>query len=196
MLQNRSLLPKVEVLSPQGDKTSICCIKLLQSVLNFYYHKITKKCKGGGYPLPLLKTSACKFLSAKGCPPPASAHAHVAEKVKTQCNIEFTYAEKNQTNAINATMSPLKQTFQVYFWKCTMERNATNVTLLLPRQAIWGDIWKHTVEKSQTNETNATMLLRIGFICFFWCRQFQETFDNTHCRKVEQIKPGHETRVT
>ena len=32
------------------------------------------------------------FLSAKGCPPPASAHAHVAEKVKTQCNIEFTYA--------------------------------------------------------------------------------------------------------
>ena len=65
MLQNRSLLPKVEVLSPQGDKTSICCIKLLQSVLNFYYHKITKKCKGGGYP-----------------PPP-----HVAEKVRTQCNI-------------------------------------------------------------------------------------------------------------
>ena len=30
-------------------------------------------------------------MSAKGCPPPASAHAHVAEKVKTQCNIEFTY---------------------------------------------------------------------------------------------------------
>ena len=51
MLQNRSLLPKVEVLSPKGDKTSICCIKLLQSVLNFYYHKITKKCrlKGGKF---------------------------------------------------------------------------------------------------------------------------------------------------
>ena len=64
MLQNRSLLPKVEVLSPQGDKTSICCIKLLQSVKNFYYHKIIKKCKEGGYTPP-----------------------HVAEKGRTQCNI-------------------------------------------------------------------------------------------------------------
>ena len=36
MLKNRSLLPKVEVLLPRGDKTSICCVKLLQSVQNFY----------------------------------------------------------------------------------------------------------------------------------------------------------------
>ena len=36
MLQNRSLLPEVEVLSHKGDKTSICCVKLLQSVWNFY----------------------------------------------------------------------------------------------------------------------------------------------------------------
>ena len=36
MLQNRSLLPKVEVLSHKGDKTSICCNKLLQLVENFY----------------------------------------------------------------------------------------------------------------------------------------------------------------
>ena len=34
MLQNRSLLPKVEVLSHKGDKTSICCVKLLQLVSN------------------------------------------------------------------------------------------------------------------------------------------------------------------
>ena len=52
MLQNRSLLPKVEVLSLRGDKTSIWCVKLLQSVQNFYHHKITKKCRGG-YPPPL-----------------------------------------------------------------------------------------------------------------------------------------------
>ena len=36
MVQNRSLLPEVEVLSHKGDKTSICCIKLLQLVQNFY----------------------------------------------------------------------------------------------------------------------------------------------------------------
>ena len=67
MLQNRSLLPKVEVLSPQGDKTSICCNKLLQSVSNFYYHKITKICRGGG--VPPLRTAENFNQSAKGCPP-------------------------------------------------------------------------------------------------------------------------------
>ena len=72
MLQNRSLLLKVEVLSLRGDKTSICCVKLLQSILNFYHHKITKKCRGGRYP-PSLKTSACKFSSAKGYLNPPSA---------------------------------------------------------------------------------------------------------------------------
>ena len=81
MLQNRSLLLKVEVLSLRGDKTSICCVKLLQSILNFYHHKITKKCRGGRYP-PSLKTSACKFLSAKGYPNPPSAHGHLAERVR------------------------------------------------------------------------------------------------------------------
>ena len=61
MLQNRSLLPKVEVLSLRGDKTSICCVKLLQSILNFYHHKITKKCRGGeggNPPLPLNRLPA------------------------------------------------------------------------------------------------------------------------------------------
>ena len=46
MLQSRSLIPKVEVLSLRGDKTSICCVKVLQSIWNFYHHKIAKKCRG------------------------------------------------------------------------------------------------------------------------------------------------------
>ena len=62
MLQNRSLLPKVEVLSLRGDKTSIWCVKLLQSVQNFYHHKITKK--WGVFPPPL-KTSACNFCQPR-----------------------------------------------------------------------------------------------------------------------------------
>ena len=69
MLENRSLLPKVEVLSRKGDKTSICCIKLLQSVWNFYYHKITKICRGGGVPPHPLRTPENFCQSAKGCPP-------------------------------------------------------------------------------------------------------------------------------
>ena len=75
MLQNRSLLPKVEVLSHRGDKTSICCVKLLQSILNFYHHKITKKCRGG-YPPPL------KRLPVNFCQPRDAPLPHLAEKVK------------------------------------------------------------------------------------------------------------------
>ena len=62
MLQNRSLLPKVEVLSHRGDKTSICCVKLLQSILNFYHHKITKKCRGGYPPPPCFGRRTISFL--------------------------------------------------------------------------------------------------------------------------------------
>ena len=70
MLQNRSLLPKVEVLSRKGDKTSICCIKLLQSVWNFYHHKITKKCRGRGgeYPQPPLKRLHANFCQPRNDP--------------------------------------------------------------------------------------------------------------------------------
>ena len=71
MLQNRSLLPKVEVLSLRGDKTSIWCVKLLQSVQNFYHHKITKKCRGwGGYPPRPLKRLHAIFVSQEMTPFP------------------------------------------------------------------------------------------------------------------------------
>ena len=70
--------------------------------------------------------------------------------------------EKNQTNATNATMQPLRQATWRDIWKHTVEKsptNATSVSMRPFRQAIWRHIWKHTVEKSQTNATSVTMQL-------------------------------------
>ena len=65
--------------------------------------------------------------------------------------------EKNQTNATNAAVHPLKQAIWGNIWKRTVyknQTNAANATMHPLKQAIWGNIWKHTAEKSQTDEIN------------------------------------------
>ena len=55
-------------------------------------------------------------------------------------------------------------------------KNATNVIMQTLRPAIWGNIWKSTAEKSQIQPV---------WICPLLGKQFGDTFENKHQRKVK-----------
>ena len=95
--------------------------------------------------------------------------------------------EKSQTNATSVIMHPLRQAIWGHIWERTAEKsqtNATSVTMHPLRQVVWGDIWEHTVEKK-------TILLKVQpvWICLFWSKQLEETFEDTQWRKVKQMQP-------
>ena len=76
--------------------------------------------------------------------------------------------EKNQTNATNVTMHPLRQDIWEHIWQHTVEKSQTsavNVNFDPVLQTLWRPISKYTVEKSQTNATNVILY---RFVREFW----------------------------
>ena len=137
MLQNRSLLPKIEVLSPQGDKTSICCIKLLQSVWNFYPCSNDEKCT----PLPLHAQMSHTIFASSGTGIDDKYSVHPYKCVECKSHLVCLALWKS-------ICSPIVE------WRTTI---AQNVVSHLVNQENWRATWSPTLGRKYTNVQNAVI---------------------------------------
>ena len=95
------------------------------------------------------------------------------KKIKDQHGQWKKSSKCNQCDYVSSRTSHLRQHLKIHTRKS--QTNATNGAMHSLRKAVWGDIWKRTVEKIKQMQPMR--------LCFFWGRQFEDTFENAHWRK-------------